>query len=231
MKKPDYLLMDIEGTTTSISFVHETLFAYAKDNMHAFLRAHQQDEKVKACLDDAKTIMMREGKSIKSVSEVIQEMCHWIEADRKLGPLKTLQGYIWREGYELGKYVSHIYEDVHPAMQNWEELGIKLGIYSSGSVGAQKLLFAHTGYGDLTHLLKFYFDTGVGHKRESSSYSEISKRLEAPPQKILFLSDVVEELNAASAAGLSTAHVVRPGTQDQGYATVISSFSELKFDD
>ncbi|MFK7824866.1 MAG: acireductone synthase [Oligoflexales bacterium] len=230
MKKPSYLLMDIEGTTTSIDFVHKTLFTYAKNNIQTFLEEHQHDEKVKICLNEAKKIIQQEGKSANSLNQIIGAMCTWIEADRKIGPLKTLQGYIWREGYETGKYVSHIYEDVFQAFKSWQELGIKLGIYSSGSVSAQKLLFAHTEYGDINSFLSFYFDTGVGHKRESISYEEISKKLEVEPQKILFLSDIVEELNAANIASLSTVHVVRPGTEERGYPNAVSSFTELKFD-
>ena len=174
--------------------------------------------------------MEQEGSQANSLDQLIDQLCTWIEADRKVGPLKTLQGYIWREGYETGQYTSHIYKDVYPAMQKWQEMGIKLGIYSSGSVGAQKLLFAHTEQGDLTPCLSAYFDTKVGHKREVNSYAQISKSLNIAPEQILFLSDVVEELDAASEAGLGTAHVVRPGTKDTGYKKTIGSFDELAFE-
>lgn len=136
----------------------------------------------------------------------------WIDQDRKLAGLKALQGMIWDEGYRQQAFVLELYGDVLPALTQWRARGIRLGIYSSGSEQAQRLLFAHTNAGDVTSLFEHFFDTSVGEMKTASSYRTISEQIGLPPHHILFLSDAERELDAAALAGFSTAHSVRPGT-------------------
>jgi enolase-phosphatase E1 len=136
----------------------------------------------------------------------------WIDQDRKLAGLKALQGMIWDEGYRQRAFVPELYGDVLPALTQWRAHGIRLGIYSSGSEQAQRLLFVHTNAGDVTSLFEHFFDTSVGEKKTTSSYRTISEQIGLPPQHILFLSDAEGELDAAASAGFMTAHIVRPGT-------------------
>ncbi|HET8705244.1 MAG TPA: acireductone synthase, partial [Pseudomonadales bacterium] len=128
----------------------------------------------------------------------------WIEQDKKITPLKTLQGYIWAKGYADGELIGHVYSDAVENLKKWHEQGIRLYVYSSGSVAAQKLIFGHTEYGDLTYLFTDYFDTHIGGKREPMSYHEIARKIELPASEILFLSDIVFELDAAAAMGIRT---------------------------
>jgi enolase-phosphatase E1 len=136
----------------------------------------------------------------------------WIDQDRKLACLKELQGMIWDEGYRQRAFVPELYGDVLPALAQWRARGIRLGIYSSGSEQAQRLLFAHTNAGDVTSLFEHFFDTSVGEKKTASSYRTISEQISLPPHQILFLSDTERELDAAALTGFKTAHIVRPGT-------------------
>ena len=136
----------------------------------------------------------------------------WIDQDRKLAGLKALQGMIWDEGYRQRAFVPELYGDVLPALTQWRARGIRLGIYSSGSQQAQRLLFAHTDVGDVTSLFEHFFDTSVGEKKTASSYRTISEQIALPPQHILFLSDAEGELDAAASAGFRIAHIVRPET-------------------
>ena len=136
----------------------------------------------------------------------------WIDQDRKLAGLKALQGMIWDEGYRQRKFVPELYGDVLPALREWRASGIRLGIYSSGSEQAQRLLFEHTSVGDVTSLFEHFFDTSVGEKKTTSSYRLISEQIGLPPHHILFLSDAEGELDAAAMTGFRTAHIVRPGT-------------------
>ena len=137
---------------------------------------------------------------------------HWIDTDRKHPALKALQGLIWREGYESGEFTSDIYADVYPVLAAWKERGLQLGIYSSGSVQAQLLLFKHTDRGDMTPLFSHHFDTAVGGKREAGAYRQILAQLSLAASDVLFLSDIAAELEAAAAVGIQTIQLVRPGT-------------------
>ncbi len=195
------ILLDIEGTTTDIDFVHRVLFPYSQENLAAFIDVHGGDPEVKAALQDVrKTVEQEEGRLI-TPKEAVQVLLRWIAEDRKHTALKTLQGMIWKAGYEQGEYRSHIYPEVPEALARWAAMGLRLAIYSSGSVAAQKLLFRHTVYGDLTGYFKDYFDTTVGGKKEAVSYRQIARRLALQPEEILFLSDVLAELDAAVEAG------------------------------
>ena len=199
------IVTDIEGTTTSIRFVHDVLFPYAHKHLAAFVTSHADDTKVAACLDDVR----REAGMSLDLQGVIRQLLQWIEEDKKVTALKTLQGLIWEKGYADGDFYGHIYPDAVENLKKWHAQGIDLYVYSSGSVYAQKLLFGHTEYGDLNSLFRGNFDTTVGGKKENESYQEITKQLQLPPENILFLSDIEQELDAAASAGMKTVWLVR----------------------
>jgi len=203
------VLCDIEGTTTSISFVHDVLFPYARARLVAWVEARASEERVRAALEEARATLAAEGATGESP---LQVLLRWSFEDRKHPALKRLQGWIWAEGYAAGALESHLYDDVVPELKRWRAAGLALGVYSSGSVEAQRQLFAHTPAGDLTPLFAHHFDTGVGPKREAASYTEIARRTALAPGAILFLSDIEAELDAAREAGLRTTQLVRLGT-------------------
>jgi enolase-phosphatase E1 len=195
------IITDIEGTTTPIEFVHRVLFPYARARMADFCAAANH-----AALAD-----VPEPK--------LETLLGWMDRDEKITALKTIQGVLWDEGYRSGALTAEIYDDVAPALRRWARAGLRLYVYSSGSVEAQKLLFGHTPSGDLTPLFQSYFDTRIGPKREPGSYAAIAKGIGLPGAELLFLSDVEAELDAAAAAGLQTCQLVRandgttPGTR------------------
>jgi enolase-phosphatase E1 len=199
------ILTDIEGTTTSIDFVHKTLFPYARERMRRFLKAHGGEPAVRRELAEVSRL---EGREL-SADEAAAVLEKWIDEDRKATPLKALQGMIWRKGYEAGELKGHVYPDAPEYLRRWHERGVRLYVYSSGSVEAQKLIFGHTEYGDLTPLFSGYFDTRVGGKKEAQSYRTILRDTGVTGGSILFLSDVGEELDAARAAGLKTCQLLR----------------------
>lgn len=221
------VLMDVEGTTTSIEFVHKTLFPYAAAHMADFIANHQTKPAVADCLAETRTTVAAETGQDPNAVDPVTALLGWIDDDRKHPALKRLQGMVWEDGYRTGGFQAPLYADVLPCLRKWHAAGKTLAIYSSGSVKAQKLLFAHTEFGDVTDVLSHYFDTGVGHKREASSYAAIAGELETAAAAILFLSDVPAELDAAKASGLQTVHVVRPGTQPGTDHPIIASFDEL----
>ncbi len=211
------ILTDIEGTTSSIAFVHDVLFPYASRMLPEFVRHNVDDAAVRHWLDKAaRDIGGRSGPSmapaalrllpggVLSDDCIVEVLQGWIREDRKHPALKGLQGMLWKDGYERGDYRGHVYPDAAEALARWHAEGIALYVYSSGSVDAQKLLFAHSEAGDLSGLFDGNFDTAVGGKREVGSYLRIAQDLGMPAGKILFLSDVVEELDAARLAGLRT---------------------------
>lgn len=220
------IVTDIEGTTSSLSFVKEVLFPYAARELPGFVRAHGQRPEVRQLLDEARQVA---GGALDD-EQLVATLLRWIEEDRKLGPLKGLQGLLWEAGYRQGDFQGHVYEDVPRRLREWRERGLRLYVYSSGSVHAQKLLFGHTRLGDLTPLFSGYFDTGVGGKKETASYAAIVRALGLPAAEVLFLSDVREELDAAAAAGLRTACLVRgEGPQvDPGPHPVARSFDDVR---
>ncbi len=201
------ILTDIEGTTSAIAFVHETLFPFARQRMDAFVRTHANEPRVQAQLD----AVSEEVGTPLCLDMAIETLCQWIDEDRKVTPLKTLQGMVWQEGYRSGELKGHVYADAVEALRAWHAQGLKLYVYSSGSVQAQKLIFGHTEYGDLTPLFSGYYDTNVGHKREAASYRAIAGDIGLAPEQVLFLSDVEEELDAAAEAGMAATQLVRPG--------------------
>lgn len=200
------IITDIEGTTSRISFVTDVLFPYAAKQLPAFLQQHQHKLDVAAELE---TIRQLINKPEASIEEIVTQLQQWIATDQKITPLKALQGMIWQQGYEQGDFTGHLYPDVAAQLQAWHQQGIRLYIYSSGSVQAQQLLFRYSDFGDMTPLLSGYFDTRIGAKREVSSYQAIVQQLQLPPQQIAFLSDITQELDAAQTAGLCTIQLIR----------------------
>jgi enolase-phosphatase E1 len=204
------ILTDIEGTTSSLSFVKDMLFPYARERMAEFVRQHAQEAAVRKELEEVRRLS---GKN-PSDPEVIEQLIRWIDEDKKITPLKSLQGMIWEDGYKKNDFKGHMYEDAVRHLKQWQQAGIRLYVFSSGSMQAQKLLFAHTEHGDLTPLFSGYFDTTIGNKREPDSYRKIADAIGSPPGDILFLSDIREELDAARAAGMQVTWLVRDGTPD-----------------
>ena len=201
------ILTDIEGTTSSISFVKDVLFPFARKRLPAFIETHADKPQVQHWLHEA----ARDAGFIHAErSEIVGLLQRWIDEDRKATPLKALQGMIWDEGYRSGDFRAHVYADVAPKLREWKTQGLDLYIYSSGSVPAQKLFFEFSEAGDLTPLLSGYFDTEIGHKREAESYRHIATAISRPAEEILFLSDITEELDAARAAGMRTTQLARP---------------------
>jgi enolase-phosphatase E1 len=199
------ILTDIEGTTSSISFVKDVLFPYARRELPAFVAARGQEPDIRQLLD----AVASEAGGICSDEVIVEMLQGWIDQDRKHTVLKALQGLIWEAGYREADFTSHMYPDAAEALQRWYAEGLALYVYSSGSVPAQKLLFGHSDVGDLTPLFSGWFDTEIGGKRESASYARIVERIGMAPAEILFLSDVVAELDAARDAGLQTILVDR----------------------
>ncbi|MCC5904361.1 MAG: acireductone synthase [Halomonas sp.] len=218
------IVTDIEGTTTDINFVHKVLFPYAHAKLPDFLRANAATPAVAEQIDAVRSEM---GDPKATLEAVINQLLHWIEADQKVTPLKALQGMVWANGYQRGDFTGHLYSDVAPALRHWKEAGKALYVYSSGSVQAQKLLFGYSDEGDLTSLFSGYFDTHIGHKRDAAAYQRIVTELDLPADAVLFLSDVIEELDAAKQAGMQTLQLVREGTQAGTVHACVTSFDEI----
>ena len=200
------IVTDIEGTTSSISFVKDVLFPYAREHLPAFIATHADKPEVQHWLHEA---AKEAGLVSASQSELIALLQRWIDEDRKATALKALQGLIWEDGYRGGVYRAHVYTDVAPALRAWKRHGLDLYVYSSGSVTAQKLFFCYSDAGDLTSLFSGYFDTEIGPKREAKSYNSIAIAIGRPTNEILFLSDVAAELDAAGSAGMHTTLLAR----------------------
>lgn len=200
------IVTDIEGTTSSIDFVKDVLFPYAREKLPAFVETHADKPEVQHWLHEA---AREAGLVSASRREIIDLLIGWIDEDRKATPLKALQGLIWADGYASGEFKGHVYPEVAENLQKWKKQGIHLYVYSSGSVAAQKLLFGHSEAGDLTPLFSGYFDTEVGGKRDAGSYRAIAAALGVAPNDMVFLSDVVAELDAAREAGMRTVLVDR----------------------
>ncbi|MBD1583333.1 acireductone synthase [Pseudoalteromonas sp. S16_S37] len=219
------IVTDIEGTITRISFVKDILFPYAAKHLAEFVQTHQQRDDVKAQIDAVRNELDNPQASI---DEVISALLGWIEADKKVTPLKQLQGFIWQAGYEHGDFTGHIYPDAYAFLNEQSTQNIDLYVYSSGSVKAQHLLFAHSDYGDIRHLFKGYFDTHIGAKQEPESYHAIAAQLPYDAQHILFLSDVVAELDAAKAAGMKTLQLWRDNQPQSENHPAIENFAQFE---
>jgi enolase-phosphatase E1 len=236
------ILLDIEGTTTPIAFVHEVLFSYARSRAKDYLSLHLRSPEVLTDLarlreEHAADIEhnlepppLVDGPQDAEIDSIVAYV-HWlIDRDRKSTGLKSLQGKIWKEGYLDGTLKAQLFEDVAPALRRWRGAGLSISIFSSGSSLAQRLLFAHTEAGDLTRFIDNYFDTTIGSKTAIESYRSIASTLNLPAHEILFISDVVPELDAASATGMQTVLCIRPGNQPQPDADchqIIQNFNEI----
>ncbi len=195
---PAAVIIDIEGTTTPIAFVRDTLFPFARARL------------AEALTWDAAQPIIAEIEGMVPNRPVLDTLTGWMDTDAKVTPLKDLQGMIWDEGYASGALRGALYPDVTPSLRRWSRAGLRLHIYSSGSVHAQRLLFGHSVDGDLTGLFAGFFDTKIGPKRDSESYDRLCIGINTPPHEVLFLSDVEAELDAAASAGLRTCQLVRP---------------------
>lgn len=195
------VLTDIEGTTSSISFVKNVLFPFARERLAGFVAAHSGGDEVAAALAAARAL---EGRPDLDSAGTVALLERWIDEDRKVGPLKTLQGMIWEDGYRSGALKGDLYADAAEQLARWRNDGLALYVYSSGSVLAQKLIFGHTAFGDLTPLFSGFFDTAVGPKTDHASYAAIAEVIGLSPVQMLFLSDNVRELDAAAEIGMAT---------------------------
>ncbi|MBC8031805.1 MAG: acireductone synthase [Pyrinomonadaceae bacterium] len=221
------VLLDIEGTTTPISFVHEVLFSYARAALKDYLTAHWNSTETVADIarlrnEHASDVdrqlnppILVQGTVDDEIDSVVAYLNWLIDRDRKSTALKSLQGKIWRQGYLDGTLKAELFNDVPAALERWRNAGLSINIFSSGSELAQRLLFAHTQAGDFTGLIDSYFDTKVGRKTDAESYRRIAASLLLPAQSIVFISDVVAELDAASLAGMDTVLCLRPGNAPQ----------------
>lgn len=237
------VLLDVEGTTTPINFVHDVLFPYAHAGVRDFLDEHMTDEEVRAdiaSLCEARAADERQGNnpppSLRGESgeerlDSVVAYIHWLmDQDRKSTPLKSIQGKVWEHGYRTGELRSRVFPDVPPAFERWHGQRKVIRIYSSGSVLAQKLLFANTETGDLTGRISGYFDTRIGAKGAAESYVRIAQAFARPATEIAFISDVTTELDAARSAGMQTLLCLRPGNSPQPAGSshpAIRSFDDL----
>ncbi len=236
------ILLDIEGTTSSISFVYDVMFPYVRDNLEVFLRDHWDDPAVRECLPLlANDIGISDigispgswpaGDDVEQQQTVTEAVLTLMDDDVKATGLKRLQGLIWKEGFKSGQLVAHVFDDVPEAIRAWNAQGIGICIYSSGSVQAQQLFFGHTIAGDLLPLLCGYYDTTIGDKRDWNSYAIIARDIAVAPEEILFISDVAEELEAAHQAGMQTLLSIRPGNKpvvDDGRFESITDFGQVQ---
>ncbi|BAZ44986.1 2,3-diketo-5-methylthio-1-phosphopentane phosphatase [Chondrocystis sp. NIES-4102] len=220
------IVTDIEGTTSDIDFVHQVLFPYAAKALGDYLRQNQQQEEIATIIDQVKAEIQQPDADLEVV---ITTLLDWIARDQKITPLKTLQGYIWETGFKNKDFQGHLYQDAYDNLKQWQQAGIKLYVFSSGSVKAQKLLFGYSQYGDLTYLFEGYFDTQIGGKKTVEAYQNIAKAIALAPEEILFLSDVIAELDAAKTAGYHTKLLDRGQSyQNEPGHNIVKDFDAIK---
>jgi enolase-phosphatase E1 len=220
------ILLDIEGTTTSVAFVYEVLFPYARRHLEEFVHSHAGEEPLEA--DLARLRVEQSADPEQSAGTEVEYLLWLMDRDRKSTALKSIQGKIWEEGYRTGLLRGSVYDDVPRAFARWKGQRRRIAIFSSGSVLAQRLLFGDTAQGDLTPYIENYFDTTVGPKMAAESYARIARALNLAPSEILFVSDVVAELEAANMAGMATALCVRLASEESpSWSPTIHSFDEL----
>jgi enolase-phosphatase E1 len=227
----DWVVLDIEGTLTATSQVHVVLYDYARPRLGPWIDAHGDDPVVADAVAEVRTLGHLPPSA--GTDEVVAVLHGWMDADQKIVPLKTLQGLIWAKGYADGDLTTELFGDVAPKLRLWHAAGLRLAVFSSGSVAGQVASFSRTTDGDLTPLFSKHFDTvNAGPKREESSYRAIATALDADPSRIVFFSDVPAELDAARAAGWQTIGVARKGEPfgdaDFGPHPTIGSFAEVE---
>lgn len=220
---PRAIVTDIEGTTTSLRFVHDTLFPWSRARLADHVRAHEDEL-------GAVLAAVRDGAGPLDLADCIATLERWHDEDRKIAPLKTLQGLIWADGYARGAFRGHVYPDAVSALRRWHARGIVLAVYSSGSVAAQRLLFGHSEAGDLVPLFSHWFDTATGAKRDVAAYHAVVAALGFSAADVLFLSDVAEELRAAREAGLAVCQLARDGQAAGGDWACVASFDAIGAD-
>lgn len=223
------ILLDVEGTTSAVAFVYDVMFPFARRNLSAYLDAHWDSPTLRPVREQVATDTDNPAATVDRAA-FESEVTRLMDADVKATGLKQLQGLIWEAGFESGELVAHVFNDVPPALHHWQQAGIDLRIYSSGSVYAQQLFFSHTTAGDLLHFFTGHYDTKVGGKREAASYAHIASDWNLSAGEILFLSDVVAELDAAQSAGMQTGLCLRPGNAEvePGHGhPVLHSFDEI----
>jgi len=227
------IVTDIEGTTSSISFVKDVLFPYAAEHLPEFIREHRTERLVREQLN---AVAELSGKASHDAEPLIQQLLDWIASDTKATPLKALQGMIWEHGYRTGGYRAHVYADAVQKLTEWHEQKLNIYVYSSGSIQAQKLFFEHSVYGDMRPLFSDYFDTTTGSKQDENTYRAITASIGCDADSILFLSDIESELDAAKVAGLQTYWLLRPDDSSIDPRDVNSphpiavSFDDIQFD-
>lgn len=225
----DFVLTDIEGTTTSISFVYEVLFPYFRENISQLKSMMHVDEVAEAFQQTTEIIQQENERNVTDTDELIATLLQWSLEDRKIKPLKTVQGFLWKTGYESGEILGHVFPDVPLALKAWKDEGVQMGVFSSGSVAAQKLIFGYSDHGDLTPYFSAYFDINTGGKRDAQTYQIIADKINVSNNRILFLSDIVEELVAADEAGFQTIQLVRAGNT-ANWKSHVSDFSEIQIE-
>ena len=237
--QPKCILLDIEGTTSSISFVYDVMFPFVRENLDPFLAENWRQEAVADCLpllaEDIGQTFSGWLPSDDALAQrvVANAVIGLMDDDVKATGLKKLQGQIWKSGFESGQMVAHVYEDVPEAIEHWISAGSQIRIYSSGSVQAQKLFFGHTVAGDLLSKFAGHYDTTIGSKKVSASYSAIAEDAGISPADFVFVSDVIEELQAAREAGMGTVLSIRPGNKsidDPSDFVSVESFANIDFD-
>lgn len=226
-KNIKFILTDIEGTTTSVRFVYDELFPYFRANMHKLEEMKDRADVQAAFKATVLLAHKLENKRLRSTSEILETLNRWSLEDRKVTPLKTVQGIIWEEGYRSGEIKGHVYPEVPEMLAHWKEEKLEMGVFSSGSVAAQKLIFGFSELGDLTPYFGHYFDTETGGKREVETYQKIAAALQLKNHEILFLSDIKEELVAAREAGMQTCQLLRPGTEKE-WDFAVENFKEIQ---
>jgi enolase-phosphatase E1 len=220
-------LIDIEGTVGSIAFVRDVLFPYAEAHMDEYVAKNVDDQDLQSILHEA---AFEAGCDVHDMTCILSAFHRWAAEDRKVTPLKQLQGRIWVEGFEKSGIRGHLYADAVDALRRFHDAGVNLYIYSSGSVAAQKLLFGHSVAGDLLPLFSGFFDTTIGEKREQGSYARILNEIGSDPGGVIFFSDNVYELDAARLAGLQTVQLARPedNVQPVGTHPAIATFADVE---
>lgn len=222
MARPQAIVTDIEGTTSSIAFVHDVLFPYSRARLADYVRANAR--RLAATFDAIDRAVER----AMTLEARIALLLQWHDEDRKIGPLKDVQALIWADGFRSGAFTGHVYPDAVAALRRWHAAGVRLYVYSSGSIAAQKLVFGHSDAGDLTPLFAGHFDTGVGAKRAPESYRAIARAIGLDPGVMLFLSDVDAEVAAAQAAGFGVILVARDGAPQTPDYPVVTSFDAIE---
>jgi len=232
------ILLDIEGTTSSIDFVHEVMFPFARKRVPDFVKSNWDSDELNGCIEllandlgESSVESWLPGDAETNQQAVIDAVVNMIDNDVKATGLKQLQGIVWKSGFHSGEMVAHLYDDTAPAIRRWKEQGFDLRIYSSGSIAAQKLFFGHSVAGDLLDLFSAHYDTTTGPKKEAESYRKIVADVGVEAGQIVFVSDVPAELDAAADAGLQTVLSIRPGNaavEDVTKYQAIESFEMLQ---